>query len=163
MHWGHAISKDLMHWKQEPIALYPDSLGYIFSGSAVVDERNTSGLGINGNIPLVAIFTQHDPAGEKAGTSYYQNQSIAYSPDAGMSWIKYTGNPVLKSPAIKDFRDPKVSWYPDQKKWIMTLAAGDRIQFYSSENLKTWTKESEFGAGTWSAWWCLGMPGSDSI
>ncbi len=145
MHWGHATSKDLIHWKQEPIAIYPDSLGYIFSGSAVVDERNTSGLGKDGNIPLVAIFTQHDPAGEKAGSSHYQNQSIAYSQDAGMNWFKYAGNPVLKSPAIKDFRDPKVSWYPDQKKWIMTLTAGDRIQFYSSENLKTWIKESEFG------------------
>src|SRR5882672_10678606 len=64
MHWGHATSKDLIHWKQEPIALYPDSLGYIFSGSAVVDERNSSGLGTDGHIPLVAIFTQHDPAGE---------------------------------------------------------------------------------------------------
>jgi fructan beta-fructosidase len=146
MHWGHAISKDLVHWKQEPIALYPDSLGYIFSGSAVVDDRNTSGFGVNGNIPLVAIFTQHDPAGEKAGSNHFQNQSVAFSLDAGMGWTKYSGNPVLRSPAIKDFRDPKVSWYPEQKKWIMTLAAGDRVQFYSSENLKTWNKESEFGA-----------------
>jgi fructan beta-fructosidase len=147
MHWGHSVSKDLIHWKQEPIALYPDSLGYIFSGSAVVDERNTSGLGKNGNIPLIAIFTQHDPAGEKAGSDHFQNQSIAYSLDEGMKWIKYPGNPVLKSPAIKDFRDPKVSWYADQQKWIMILSAGDRIQFYSSRDLKSWTKESDFGAG----------------
>ncbi len=147
MHWGHAVSRDLMHWKQEPIALYPDTLGYIFSGSAVVDERNTSGLGSNGNIPLIAVFTQHDPAGEKAGSSHYQNQSIAYSLDQGMKWTKYAGNPVLRSPEIKDFRDPNVNWYPDQQKWIMTLAAGDRVQFYSSGNLKNWTKESEFGAG----------------
>src|SRR5580765_2620891 len=113
MHWGHAVSKDLAHWKQAPIALYPDSLGYIFSGSAVVDDSNTSGMGANGKIPLVAIFTQHDPAGEKAGNNHYQNQSMAYSLDAGMDWKKYPGNPVLKSPGLKDFRDPKVIWYPD--------------------------------------------------
>jgi len=147
MHWGHAVSKDLAHWKQAPIALYPDSLGYIFSGSAVVDDRNTSGMGANGKIPLVAIFTQHDPAGEKAGNNHYQNQSMAYSLDAGMDWKKYPGNPVLRSPGLKDFRDPKVIWYSDTKKWIMTLAAGDRVQFYSSDNLKTWALLSEFGAG----------------
>jgi fructan beta-fructosidase len=147
MHWGHAVSRDLVHWKQVAIALYPDNLGYIFSGSAVVDESNTSGLGTKGKTPLVAIFTQHDPVGEKTGTSLFQNQSIAYSLDAGKSWIKYNKNPVLKTPGLKDFRDPKVSWYPDQKKWIMTLAAGDRILFYSSPDLKTWNRESEFGAG----------------
>ncbi len=147
MHWGHAVSRDLVHWKQVAIALYPDNLGYIFSGSAVVDESNTSGLGMKGKTPLVAIFTQHDPVGEKQGTGLFQNQSIAYSLDAGKSWIKYDKNPVLKTPGLKDFRDPKVSWYPDQKKWIMTLAAGDRILFFSSPDLKTWNKESEFGAG----------------
>jgi fructan beta-fructosidase len=147
MHWGHAVSKDLVHWKQLAIALFPDSLGYIFSGSAVVDESNTSGFGTQGKIPLVAIYTQHDPAGEKAGTNHFQNQSIAYSLDAGNSWIKYAGNPVLKTPGLKDFRDPKVSWYPGLKKWIMALAAGDHIVFYSSVDLKTWNKESEFGSG----------------
>lgn len=147
MHWGHAVSKDLAHWKQEPVALKPDSLGYIFSGSAVIDDRNTSGFGLNGKIPLVAIFTQHDPAGEKAQNSHFQNQSIAYSLDGGMGWAKYSGNPVLKSPGLKDFRDPKVFWYPEEKKWIMTLAAGSQVQFYSSQNLKSWTLESEFGAG----------------
>lgn len=147
MHWGHAVSKDLVHWKQLPIALYPDSLGYIFSGSAVVDKSNTSGFGANGKIPLIAIYTQHDPKREKSGSSQYQNQSIAYSLDGGINWTKYSGNPVLKTPGLKDFRDPKISWYPEQKKWIMTLAAGDRIIFYSSGNLITWTKESEFGKG----------------
>jgi fructan beta-fructosidase len=147
MHWGHAVSKDLVHWKQMPIALYPDKLGYIFSGSAIVDKSNTSGFGRNGKIPLIAIYTQHDPLGEKAGSNLFQNQSVAYSLDAGISWIKYPGNPVLKTPGLKDFRDPKVSWYPEQKKWIMTLAAGDRIMFYSSKNFTTWIKESEFGAG----------------
>ena len=145
MHWGHATSKDLMHWQHQPIALYPDSLGYIFSGSAVVDHKNTTGFGKNGNVPLVAIFTHHDPKGEKEGKNNYQNQSLAYSLDEGKTWIKYAGNPVLKNPGIKDFRDPKVSWNEVANKWIMTLATLDRITFYSSPNLKDWTKESEFG------------------
>lgn len=146
MHWGHATSKDLVHWQEQPIALYPDSLGYIFSGSAVVDKNNTSGLGKNGQAPLVAIFTHHDPKGEKEGRNNFQNQSIAYSLDNGKTWTKYAGNPVLKNPGITDFRDPKVMWYEQQHKWIMTLATKDRITFYSSPDLKSWTKESEFGS-----------------
>jgi len=145
MHWGHAISKDLMHWTELPIALYPDSLGYIFSGSAVVDSNNTSGFGKKGKIPMVAIFTHHDPKGEKAGTEIFQNQSIAYSLDNGNTWTKYSGNPVLKNPGIRDFRDPKVMWYAKQKKWVMTLATKDHITFYSAPDLKNWKKESEFG------------------
>jgi fructan beta-fructosidase len=145
MHWGHAVSRDLLHWKQQGIALYPDSTGYIFSGSVIVDSNNTSGFGGKDKIPMVAIFTQHDPAGEKAATGFFQNQSIAYSLDNGNHWQKYKGNPVLKSPGLRDFRDPKVSWYAEQKKWIMVLAAGDRVIFYSSKNLKEWTRESEFG------------------
>jgi len=145
MHWGHATSKDLVHWEHLPIALYPDSLGYIFSGSAVVDVNNTSGFGTNGKVPIIAIFTHHDPKGEKAGANNYQNQSIAYSLDEGKSWTKYANNPVLKNPGIKDFRDPKVSWYEAGQKWIMTLATLDRITFYSSKDFKNWTKESELG------------------
>lgn len=145
MHWGHAVSKDLIHWKELPIALYPDSLGYIFSGSAVVDSNNTSGFGKKGKIPMVAIFTHHDPKGEKAGTDVFQNQSIAYSLDEGNTWTKYSGNPVLKNPGIKDFRDPKVMWYAKEKKWVMTLATKDHITFYSATDLKKWKKESEFG------------------
>ena len=102
MHWGHATSNDLIHWKQLGIALYPDSLGYIFSGSAVVDKLNTSGFGSDSKIPIVAIYTQHDPAGEKAGTTTFQNQSIAYTLDDGKNWTKYLGNPVLKTPGLKD-------------------------------------------------------------
>lgn len=145
MHWGHAASTDLVHWQHSPIALYPDSLGYIFSGSAVVDKNNTSGLGKNGQAPLVAIYTYHDTAGEKKGRNDYQTQGIAYSVDNGKTWIKYAGNPVLKNPGIVDFRDPKVMWYEPQKKWIMTLATKDRITFYSAPDLKNWSKESEFG------------------
>jgi len=145
MHWGHAITKDLIHWKELPIELYPDSLGYIFSGSAVVDSNNTSGFGKNGSIPLVAIFTNHDPVGEKEGKNDFQNQSLAFSLDDGFTWTKYSENPVLRNPGIRDFRDPKVMWYAKEKKWVMTLATKNRITFYSSPDLKSWEKESEFG------------------
>ena len=145
MHWGHATTTDLVHWENHPIALYPDSLGYIFSGSAVVDEKNSSGFGKEGQIPLVAIFTHHNPKAEKESPMTVENQSIAFSLDDGNTWTKYEGNPVLKNPGIRDFRDPKVFWHEAGKKWIMTLAASDQIIFYSSPNLKTWTKESEFG------------------
>lgn len=147
MHWGHAVSKNMIRWKHRPIAIFPDSLGYIFSGSAVVDVNNTSGFGKKGKAPLVAIFTHHDPNGERAGRNDYQYQSLAYSIDKGKTWIKYAGNPVLKSPGINDFRDPKVMWYEPGKKWVMTLAVKDRIFFYSSNDLTNWTKESEFGEG----------------
>jgi len=145
MHWGHATSADMIHWKNQPVALYPDSLGLIFSGSAVVDYNNTSGLGKNGQPPLVAIFTHHDQAKEKDGKNDTENESIAYSNDEGKTWHKYDHNPVLKNPGISDFRDPNVNWYEAGKKWIMTLATKDRITFYSSPNLKEWKKESEFG------------------
>ena len=145
MHWGHATSNDMLHWKEQPVAFYPDSSGYIFSGSAVIDKNNTSGFGKDGKVPLVAIFTQHDPAGEKAGTDTFQNQSIAYSLDNGKTWTKYAHNPVIKNPGIKDFRDPKVMWYEDEKKWLMILAVKDHVSIYSSTDLKNWVKESDFG------------------
>ncbi|MEY3367115.1 MAG: hypothetical protein RI973_270 [Bacteroidota bacterium] len=156
MHWGHAVSKDMVHWEHLPIALYPDSLGYIFSGSAVVDWENSSGFGKDGQPPLVAIFTHHDMAAEKAGRSDYQYQSIAWSNDRGRTWTKYEGNPVLKNPGdTRDFRDPKVFWHEESSKWVMTLAVKDHVRFYSSPDLKSWTFLSEFGrkhgthAGVW--------------
>lgn len=144
MHWGHAVSADMVHWEHLPIAIYPDEHGYIFSGSAVVDWNNTSGLGKDGQPPLIAIFTYHEPLGEKAGEIDFQTQGIAFSNDKGRTWTKY-GEPVLKNPGIKDFRDPKVIWNKDSKKWIMTLAVQDHIEFYSSPNLIDWTRESGFG------------------
>jgi fructan beta-fructosidase len=145
MHWGHATSTDLFHWDEKEIALYPDSLGYIFSGSAVVDSFNTSGFGKDGLPPLVAIFTYHDTLGVKAGRNNYQTQGLAFSNDGGKSWAKYDKNPVLLNPGIIDFRDPKVFWHSETEKWIMSLAIKDRIGFFSSPDLKNWTKESEFG------------------
>ncbi|HTF18356.1 MAG TPA: glycoside hydrolase family 32 protein [Chryseolinea sp.] len=145
MHWGHAVSPDLVHWERLPIALYPDSLGYIFSGSAVVDINNTSGFGTANNPPVVAIFTYHNAGEERAGKDDFQSQGIAYSTDKGRSWKKYEGNPVLKSPHVRDFRDPKVSWIDESRQWVMTLAVKDHIEFYGSPDLKKWTKLSEFG------------------
>ena len=142
MHWGHAVSKDLINWKELPIALFPDSIGMIFSGSAVIDANNTAGFGKNA---MVAIYAQHNAALEKSGSDKFQNQSIAYSLNEGKTWMKYKGNPVVRNPGIKDFRDPKVFWFAPQNKWIMTLATLDHITFYSSTDLKNWKEESEFG------------------
>lgn len=131
MHWAHATSTDLLTWEEHPIVLYPDSIGTIFSGSAVIDKNNTAGFGKNA---LVAIYTQSEVCG--------QHQSIAYSTDGGYSFTKYEGNPVLKGD-IADFRDPKVTW--DGDHWLMTLACQQEIRFYASPNLKKWEYLSSFG------------------
>ncbi|RNI28995.1 glycoside hydrolase family 32 protein [Rufibacter latericius] len=145
MHWGHAISKDMVSWEHLPIALFPDENGTIFSGSAVIDENNTSGLGTKANPPMVAIYTYHNEKLEKAGRTDYQTQGLAFSLDNGRTWKKYDKNPVLKNPGIRDFRDPKVSWNEKAGQWVMTLAVLDHIEFYGSKNLTEWTKLSEFG------------------
>lgn len=145
MHWGHAVSKDLFHWEHLPIALYPDSLGYIFSGSAVFDKNNTSGLGTNSNPPLVAIFTYHSEEIRKKGRKDYQTQGIAWSVDNGRTWTKYAQNPVLKNPGIEDFRDPKVFWHDGTERWIMILAVRDHVEIFGSKDLKQWERLSAFG------------------
>ena len=133
MHWGHAVSTDLTSWTYLPTTLTPDSLGAIFSGSAVIDVNNTAGFGKNA---MVAIYTS-------AGKT--QQQSIAYSTDKGRTFTKYAGNPVLVNPGIVDFRDPKVSWNEQSKQWVMALATKQTITFYGSPDLKNWSKLSEFG------------------
>jgi levanase/fructan beta-fructosidase len=147
MHWGHATSTDMVSWIEQPIALYPDELGYIFSGSAVVDHDNTSAFGKEGKIPIVAIFTYHDPKKEKGGGTDVETQGIAYSLDEGLTWTKYEGNPVIKNPGEMDFRDPKVSWDDLREQWVMVLAAGQKTMFYASQNLKDWQLLSDFGEG----------------
>ncbi len=147
MHWGHATSTDLLTWKEQPIALYPDELGYIFSGSAVVDHENTSGFGKNNMPPMIAMFTYHDPKKAEAKKTDVETQGIAYSLDEGLTWTKYEGNPVIKNPGARDFRDPKVSWDAEHKQWNMVLAAGQETYFYSSANLKDWELLSTFGEG----------------
>lgn len=142
MHWGHAVSKDLIKWEELDIALYPDELGTIFSGSAVVDWHNTSGF-FPEEPGLVAIFTHH--LEDEDHTPPVQTQSLAYSHDDGRTWVKYKGNPVLTHPTKIDFRDPKVFWHQPSHKWVMVLATGQTISIYSSPNLKDWKFESEFG------------------
>ncbi|RYD87760.1 MAG: glycoside hydrolase family 32 protein, partial [Sphingobacteriales bacterium] len=143
MQWGHAVSPDMVHWTELPVAIHPHSAGdMVYSGSAVVDKNNTAGFGKDA---LVAIYTYHNKKIEDEKTGLHQYQGIAYSTDEGKTWAKYEKNPVLPNPGIWDFRDPKVQWFEAGKKWVMTLATKDRITFYSSPNLKQWTKESEFG------------------
>lgn len=141
MHWGHAVSTDLLHWEHLPIALYPDQLGWIFSGSAVVDANNSAGFGKNA---LVAIFTYHNDEIWKSGKKNPESQGIAYSLDEGLTWTKYKENPVLNNSGEQDFRDPKVFWNEAISKWNMVLAVGDKIKIWSSSNLKQWQFESDF-------------------
>ena len=132
--WGHATSKDLIHWSFEGDPVQPDALGMIFSGSAVVDKNNTAGFGKDA---IVALYTS---AAES------QTQSMAYSTDDGKTFTKYEGNPVITS-SVPDFRDPHMFWNEDIKKWNMILAAGQHMEIYSSDNLKDWKLESAFGEG----------------
>ncbi len=145
MHWGHAVSPDLLHWEHLPVALFPDSLGYIFSGSAVIDWKNTSGLGLGGKPPMIAFFTHHDMERRRTGRTDYETQSIAYSHDNGRTWSKYQHNPVVGNPGSKDFRDPKVFWFDPGNKWVMVVTSHDHLKFYSSTDLKSWEVTGEFG------------------
>lgn len=157
MHWGHATSNDLIKWNEQPIALFPDDLGYIFSGSAVVDIDNTSGFGNSKNNAVVATYTYHNPKLEKEGKIDVESQGIAYSLDNSKTWTKYNANPVLKNPGIRDFRDPKVFRDSKREQWIMVLAAQDRIHLYQSKDLKKWEFQSEFGkdlGGHGGVWEC---------
>jgi sucrose-6-phosphate hydrolase SacC (GH32 family) len=151
MNWGHAVSKELVHWQHLPMALPEENGVMIFSGSAVVDERNTSGFGRNGIPPLVAVYTGYRPA------DYNQAQNIAFSIDRGRTWTRYSGNPVIDIGST-DFRDPKVFWYEPGKRWIMVvvLAAKRKVRFYALSDLKRWTQLSDFGpAGAiGGAWEC---------
>ncbi|MGE5531258.1 MAG: GH32 C-terminal domain-containing protein, partial [Bacteroidota bacterium] len=131
MHWGHAVSADLVHWEELPIALYPDELGTCFSGSAVVDWEDSAGFQSGSEKALVAIYTA-------AGEPF--TQCLAYSNDRGRTWSKYEGNPVLGHIA-GDNRDPKVIWYQPERKWVMALyLEGEDFALFSSPDLKDWDK-----------------------
>jgi sucrose-6-phosphate hydrolase SacC (GH32 family) len=151
MSWGHAVSRDMVRWEHLPIALYEENDVMIFSGSAVVDWKNTSGFGKNGKPPLIAIYTGHYTK------KPLQNQHIAYSNDRGRTWTKFSGNPVLDI-GERDFRDPKVMWHEPIKRWVMTIAWCNerKVRFYSSPDLKTWTHLSDFGpaGATQGIWEC---------
>ncbi|HKG05585.1 MAG TPA: glycoside hydrolase family 32 protein, partial [Pedobacter sp.] len=143
MSWGHAVSKDLVHWDELPVALHPDKLGTMFSGSAVIDYDNTSGFGKPGNPAMVAAYTVDNPD--------RQIQCMAYSLDKGRTWTKYAKNPVIDSKEkwnSKDTRDPRVFWYKPGKHWVMVLNERDGHSIYTSADLKDWKYESHT-AGFW--------------
>ena len=146
MTWGHAISKDLVHWKHLPIAIPEENQIMIFSGSAVADQHNSSGFaGKSRKVPLVAIYTGHFIGDTSNKEDYLQAQYIAFSLDNGRTWKKYP-NSVLDVNK-KDFRDPKVFWYAPHKKWVMAVVLPHEhiVQFYGSANLKQWQHLSDFG------------------
>ena len=140
MHWGHSTSTDLVHWEHQPVAIWRDAYGHIFSGSAVVDHANTAGFGAGA---VVAFYTSYNP-----GREFVQTQCLAYSLDDGQTFTKYGKNPVLTPfDGIRDFRDPKVFWYEREQKWIMIVSADREMRFYSSRNLKEWEYLSSWGEG----------------
>ncbi|MEP9321797.1 glycoside hydrolase family 32 protein [Paraburkholderia phymatum] len=146
MSWGHATSRDLIHWDEHAVALRANQTEEIFSGSVVVDARNTSGLGTAKRPPLVALYTSVYKAGSRHEAGV-QAQSIAYSTDDGMTWQPYVHNPVLTlSPESKQFRDPKVSWFAPGGYWLMATVVADAqvVKFYRSDNLIDWTFLSDF-------------------
>src|ERR1700722_14602767 len=152
MSWGHAVSGDMVHWQNLPVALHEDPGHYmVYSGSAVVDWDNSSGLCKNpdplDHSCLIAIYT--------AAYKDRQKQHIAFSNDRGRTWTNYAGNPVADLDA-PDFRDPNVFWYAPQHKWIMVAVLADErtLVILDSPDLKRWTKRSTFGpagdtAGQW--------------
>jgi fructan beta-fructosidase len=144
MSWGHAVSRDLLHWEHLPVAIPFDGQIMAFSGGAVVDWQNSSGFGINDQAPLVLIFTGHH-AQQREG-QWLEDQRLAYSNDRGRTWTVFDGNPVLDL-QIGDFRDPKVFRHAPSQRWIMlvVLAAQYKVRIYASGDLKTWTHQSDFG------------------
>lgn len=138
MHWGHSVSKDLVHWEHLDPAIARDTLGQIFSGSVVVDANNSAGYGKDA---LVAFYTS-------ASDEHGQIQCMAYSTDNGRTYTKYEKNPILTPfDGLRDFRDPKVFWYEPAQKWYMIVSADKNMRFYSSADLKQWEYLSQFGEG----------------
>ncbi len=136
MYWGHAVSEDMIHWRELPPALMLDKLGSPWSGSSLVDHNNDGGWGKDA---LVLVYTAFDRISHK------QVQCIAYSTDNGASFTRYVGNPVLDSNrevGSNDTRDPKVFWYEPAKHWVMVLFEKDGMTFYTSADLKTWARKS---------------------
>ena len=145
MTWGHAVSKDLVHWEELGDALHPDALGTIFSGSAVVDWHNTTGFQSGDEPPLVSIFTYAGGSNPWSKDALF-TQGIAYSNDRGRTWTKYEGNPV-QGHIIGANRDPKVIWHEPTGQWVIVLYMDEqRMAFFTSEDLKEWTMTSEMEA-----------------
>ena len=132
MHWLHATSEDLVRWNEIGVALEPDELGFIFSGGALVDEAGRAGFGKNA---LIVMYASHGEC---------EQQSIAYSTD-GINFTKHPGNPVIKNPGLKDFRDPNPFINPVLNCFSVVIAAGDRVAFYKSNDMVNWERTGEFG------------------
>ena len=138
MHWGHSVSKDLIHWQHLDPAIARDTLEHIFSGSTVIDKNNSAGYGKDA---MIAFYTS-------ASDEHGQIQCMAYSTDNGRTYTKYEKNPILTPfDGLKDFRDPKVFWYEPAQKWYMIVSADKNMRFYSSTDLKQWEYLSQFGEG----------------
>lgn len=154
MSWGHAVSPDLIHWQQLPVALPEQDGIMIFTGSTVVDEHNRSGF-CSGGPCLVAIYSGHTPP--QGTRPALQTQNLAYSNDRGRSWTKYPGNPVLDL-HMADFRDPKVFWSQQRKRWVMAVSLPNdhKVRLYGSGDLKHWRRLSDFGpaGATGGQWEC---------
>ena len=148
MHWGHAISTDLLRWQELPDALYPDELGTMFSGTAAIDWNNDSGFQTGQDPPIIAAYTAHKSLGNGDAI---ETQNIAYSNDRGRTFTKYDGNPVIDSKAkwnSRHTRDPKIFWHEPTRKWVMVLFEKDGHSFYNSDDLKEWTYLSHL-VGFW--------------
>ncbi len=142
MYWGHAVSKDLLHWTELPPAMMMDSLGSPWSGSSVIDKNNDGGFGKDA---LILFYTAYDRVSNK------QVQCIAYSTDNATTFKRYIGNPVIDSNLemdSNDTRDPHVFWHEPSKHWVMVLLEKDGMSFYNSTDLKKWEKQSHF-KGLW--------------
>ena len=138
MHWGHSVSKDLVHWEHLAPAIARDTLGHIFSGSSIVDQENVAGYGVG------SILVFYTSASDKNG----QIQCLAFSKDNGRTFTKYEKNPILcPADGLRDFRDPKVFRYEPEDKWVMIVSADKEMRFYDSKNLKDWNYMSSFGEG----------------
>lgn len=141
MHWGHSVSRDLVHWDHLDPAIARDPMGHIFSGSTIVDTRNLAGFGKNA---IIAYYTSHSMRNGKQ----VQVQCMAYSKDNGRTFIKYKGNPVVTPfDGLENFRDPKIFWYEPTKSWYMIVSSDKNMRFYQSKNLKKWTYVSQWGEG----------------
>jgi len=153
MSWGHATSTDLVHWEHLPLAI-PETIDkdttWRFSGSAVWDKNNSSGLCNPGGC-LVAVYTADQPNLKK------ESQFIAYSNDRGRTFSNYANNPVIDLQK-RDFRDPNVTWSTQLNKWLMVVALPReyKVRFYASSNLRNWELLSEFGPGGYAGapWEC---------